>query len=115
MDGRMVAEVPWEKDLNSRPIGALDTPVWIDLIAIDPLLEIHANYFLNQVGRLVFDTTSANLSRFANIRGCVLINLDKPILGQVQVDVAGEGEVKIEIQYKSLNFCKYCRERGHPE
>lgn len=74
MEGRMVAVVPWERDLNSKPIGPTDLLVWIDLLAVDPLLEIHANYLLNKVGRFVFANTSASLSKFANIRGCVLLN-----------------------------------------
>lgn len=79
MDGRKVAAIPWDIDLNSRPIGPLDTHVWIDLMMVDPLLEIHAAFILKQVGRMVFSLTSANLSKFAHIRGCILVNLDESV------------------------------------
>lgn len=54
----MVAMVQWDKDFNSKPIGPMDSPIWVDLLAVDPLLKIHANFLLKQVGRLVFDSTA---------------------------------------------------------
>lgn len=105
--------VPWDKDLNVKPIGPSDIPVWMDLMAIDPLLEIHASFLLKQVGRLVFSSTSTSLSKFANIRGCVLLNQEKPFPGLVHVDVAGEGSVQMEIAYRSLPFtCRFCNKKA---
>lgn len=74
MDGRIVVAAPWDVDLNIRPIGPLDIPVWIDLVAIDPLLEIHASFLMKQVGQLVFSLALASLSKFANLCGYVLLN-----------------------------------------
>lgn len=109
----MVAAVPWEKDLNSKPIGPNDLPMWIDLLAVDPLLEIHATFLLKQVGRMVF---LASLSKFANIHGCVLLNLNNPVPSQVDIDVADKGTIQVEVVYKSLLFTyDHYHEKGHPK
>lgn len=116
MDGRIVSVVHWETDLNSKPIKPSDSPIWIDLMAMDPLLEIHANFLLKQVGRLVFASTSTSLNQYAHICGCVLVDMDRPIVGQVQIDVVEEGTIFLDVTYKSLPFdCKYCNEWGHPK
>lgn len=87
MDSKVVVVVPWEIDLNMNPIGVLDVPMWIDLVSVDPMLEVYANYLLGRIGWLVYRATSANLSRFAHIRGCVLLDLEKPFAIQVVVRV----------------------------
>lgn len=103
MDGRMVATAPWEKDLNFHPISPADTPVWVDLVALDPLLEIHANFLLKQVGQLDFALTSTSLSRFVHIPG------------MVHIDVEDAGTTRIEVAYHSLPYiCKMCNEGGRP-
>lgn len=81
------------------------------LIDADPLPEIHANFLLEQVGWLVYATTFASLSKFVNIRGYVLVNLDKPVMGQVQLDIADESTIKIEVQYKSV-FLTFVERNG---
>lgn len=82
---------------------------------MDPLLEIHAIYLLKQVGRLVFLSTLASLSKFANICGCVLLDLDKPVSSQVEIDVVDEGIIHVEVAYKSLLFTyDYRHEKGVP-
>lgn len=83
---------------------------------MDPLSEIHATYLLKQVGRMVFSSTLVSLKKFANVRGCVLLDLDKPILGEVEVDVVDEGVIRIEVAYRSLLFmCDFYHEKGHPD
>lgn len=69
-----MATVPWDIDLNTRPIGSSNIPVWIDLLVVDPLLQIHPRFLLKKVGQLVFSMTLASLRRFANIHGYVLLN-----------------------------------------
>lgn len=116
MDGRMMAAIPWEKDLNSKPIGPNDLPMWIALLAMDPLLEIHVTFLLKQVGKMDFSSTSASLSKFANIYGYVLLNLDNPILGQVDIDMVDEGTIRVEVAYRSLLFTyDHYHEKGHPK
>lgn len=83
---------------------------------MDPLLEIHTSFLLKQVGRFVFSSTAASLSKFSNIRGCVLLDLDKPVPSEIEIDVAGEGTVHMEGAYRSLCFtCSFYSEYGHPE
>lgn len=116
MNGKILVAVPWATDLKLKPIGPNDTPIWIDLLSVDPLLEIYSNYLLNQVGRLVFANTFASLNRYANIHGCVLMDLDKPITTQVEIVVPRAGMTSLDVVYKSLAFTySFCHEYGHPE
>lgn len=38
MDRKIIVAMPWEMNLNKKPIKALDVPMWIDLISVDPML-----------------------------------------------------------------------------
>lgn len=46
MEGQIVAVVQWERGLHSNPIGTSNTPMWVDLMTVDPLLEIHSIFLL---------------------------------------------------------------------
>lgn len=64
----------------------------------------------------MFATTSANLSKFVHIWGCVLVDLEKPLLGQVCINMAREGNARVDVSYKSLPFgCQYYWAKGHQE
>lgn len=111
-----MAIAPWDIDLNSDPINPTDTPVWIDLFFVDPLFKIHTDFILKQVGRRVFSSTSTSLKKVVHIRRCVLVNLEKPVPGQVEIDMNSEGSTRIDVGYRSLPFTyRFWYEKGHPE
>lgn len=64
---------------------------------------------------MFYSLMSASLSRFAHIKGCVLVELDKPLKNFVKVDILDGGITRIDVTYKTLSFvCTYCKIGGHP-
>lgn len=91
-------------------------PVWVDLLSVNPVMEIYTNYMLKQVGRFIYSSSLASLSRFANIKGYVLVELDKPLKDVVEDDVPNVGIVRIDVAYKTLPFvCAFYKIDGHPD
>lgn len=95
MDGKIIVGVPWETNLNKKPIGTSNFPVWIDLVLVDPMLEVYTNFLLGSARQLEYATTLARLRRFVHICGCVLMDvMDKPLATQIQVNVPEVGETR---------------------
>lgn len=83
MDGKVIIAVHQETNLNNNPIGVMDTPLWIELVLVDLVLEIYFKYLFGRASRLVYASTSTSLNRFAHIRGCILMDMDKPLVTQL--------------------------------
>lgn len=60
MNGKIVVALPWATNLKTKPIGPSDTPIWIDLMFVDPVLEIYSNYLLKGASCLIFAATLAS-------------------------------------------------------
>lgn len=88
--------------------------VWVDLLSVNLVVEIYSRLMLKQVGKFVYSLTLTSLSRFAHIRGCVLVELDNPLTDAVEADIPKVGTIQIDMTYKTLPFtCKYCKIGGH--
>lgn len=114
MDVQMVVALPWEAIASSYKVTRNSYLVWVDLLSMNPIMEIYANSMLKQVGKFISSSTLAILSRFAHIKGCVLVELDKPIIDAVEADILEVGMIHIDVTYKMLPFIfAYYKISGH--
>ncbi|KAL3698179.1 hypothetical protein R1sor_012255 [Riccia sorocarpa] len=112
---RMVYTTPWEPGFDTSKVLAKKMACWLDLVDVDPLLEGESWNLLATLGEVIqcAGMTEHHESKFANIRGCVLIDMTKPLCTILTIQLGGEVR-QIEIQYDVLpDACFQCHERGH--
>ncbi|KAL3686508.1 hypothetical protein R1sor_009082 [Riccia sorocarpa] len=101
---------PWEPGFNTNKVLC-----WLDLVNVDPLLESEAGKMLESLGSVIrmAGVTTQNESKFSNVRGCLLLDMTKPLLTALKVVMNAQVK-RIKIQYDLLpDACFMCHERGH--
>ncbi|KAL3682904.1 hypothetical protein R1sor_000926 [Riccia sorocarpa] len=115
MRRRMIYTTPWEPGFDTHKILAKKLAVWLDLLNVDPMVEDVAHELLETLGTVLqmAGVTESMEGKFANIRGCVLMDVSKPLPTILQVHMNGTMK-RFKIRYDLLpNACFICHERGH--
>ncbi|KAL3681750.1 hypothetical protein R1sor_024706 [Riccia sorocarpa] len=78
---RMVYTTPWEPGFDTSKVLAKNMACWLDLVDVDPLLEGESLNLLQTLGDVIQSagTTERFESKFANVRGCVLMDMTQPL------------------------------------
>ncbi|CAM6111900.1 unnamed protein product [Calypogeia fissa] len=108
MNRKMVLVTPWDLEVNMESSQPFHAPVWIDLLTVDPTLEIYANELLGKAGKVIYAATSYARSRYSNICGCVQMDLSKPLKKFVTGRILGIQSFKIGITYRALPTYDMC-------
>ncbi|KAL3684532.1 hypothetical protein R1sor_002554 [Riccia sorocarpa] len=112
---RMVYTTPWEPGFDTNKVLTKKMACWLDLKNVDPLIEDEATSMLSTLGEVVrvAGVTEKQEGKFPNIRGCVLMDMTKPL--PIVMKIALNNAVKrIQIQYDVLpDACYTCHTRGH--
>jgi hypothetical protein len=67
IDSKYVLIVPYTADLDVQALQYKNTAVWVDIIDLDPVLEVEANRMLATIGPVLHSTVRGARSRFRNI------------------------------------------------
>ncbi|KAL3692312.1 hypothetical protein R1sor_005963 [Riccia sorocarpa] len=109
MKKRMIYTAEWEPGFNTKRILAKTMACWLDLLNVDPMLEGEGENMLGSLGTVLQWQTQM----FAHIRGCVLMDITKPLPTVLTVVLNGE-QKQMGIQYDLLlDACFTCHEWGH--
>ncbi|KAL3676799.1 hypothetical protein R1sor_026747 [Riccia sorocarpa] len=78
---RMIYTTPWEPGFDTHKVLAKKMAVWLDLLNVDPMMEGVGPTLLGSMGSVlqVAGVTEKQEGKFANIRGCVLMDMTKPL------------------------------------
>ncbi|KAL3697780.1 hypothetical protein R1sor_011856 [Riccia sorocarpa] len=115
MKRRMVYTVHWEPGFDTTKTLAKKMAVWLDLQNVDPVIESEGKAMLATLGEVIqiAGTTTELEGKFAHVRGCVLMDMTKPLPTVMRTVMDGEIR-KVKIQYDLLpDACFVCHERGH--
>ncbi|KAL3692256.1 hypothetical protein R1sor_005907 [Riccia sorocarpa] len=99
------------RDLKSRAV-----PVWLELYDVHPGLMKFGINMLRKTGPIIYAAKNAETQRINIIRGCVLMDLSKPLPEFIPISVqeAPDKVMKQHIRYLRLpDACFNCRQRGH--
>ncbi|KAL3687586.1 hypothetical protein R1sor_013895 [Riccia sorocarpa] len=111
----MIYTTPWEPGFDTHKILAKKMAVWLDLLNVDPMMEVVGKSLLGSLGDVlqVAGTTEKMERKFANIQGCVLMDMTQPLPSVLSLHM-NKVSKKIRILYDKLpNACFKCHERGH--
>lgn len=75
------------------------TPIWVDLLTVNPVLEDYEEELLEMVGKVIYVAPKYADNKYSNIRGCVKVDLSKPLDNLVITKVKGIGIFKIDIDF----------------
>jgi hypothetical protein len=64
----------FDSNLDFDALQYKNTAVWVDLVGVDPLLEVEADTMLASIGPVLHSTVHSTCSRFRNIQGLVLVD-----------------------------------------
>ncbi|KAL3701001.1 hypothetical protein R1sor_019023 [Riccia sorocarpa] len=115
MKKRMIYTAEWEPGFDTKKILAKKMACWLDLLNVDPMLEGEGESMLGSLGQVLqmAGTNEAKEGKFAHVRGCVLMDMTKPLPTVLTVMLNGEHK-SMGIQYDLLpDACFTCHERGH--
>ncbi|KAL3700872.1 hypothetical protein R1sor_018894 [Riccia sorocarpa] len=115
MRRRLIYTVPWEPGFDTSKALAKKMSVWLDLLNVDAMLEGEGKAMLSTLGQVIqmAGMTEAQEGKFQHIRGCILMDLSKPLPTVLKLNMNGVTR-KIKIQYDMLpDACYVCNERGH--
>ncbi|KAL3682492.1 hypothetical protein R1sor_000514 [Riccia sorocarpa] len=81
MRKRMIYTTPWEPGFDTHKVLAKKMAVWLDLLNVDPMMEGLGKSLLSSLGEVlqVAGITEKMEAKFANIRGCVLMDMTKTL------------------------------------
>ncbi|KAL3683403.1 hypothetical protein R1sor_001425 [Riccia sorocarpa] len=81
MRKRMIYTMPWEPGFDTHRVLAKKIVVWLDLLNVDPMMEGLGKSLLSSLGEVlqVAGVTEKMEAKFANIRGCVLMDMTKAL------------------------------------
>lgn len=114
MSGKMVLVFPWDLSFDLKLIHTSTALVWVDLLTLHPVFEDLALELLGQVGEVVYVAPKYAQSKFSNVRGCVKVDLMKPLKDYVSVRMEGVGNFKIEVDFRTLpDAYFYCHKHRH--
>ncbi|KAL3696150.1 hypothetical protein R1sor_010226 [Riccia sorocarpa] len=115
MRRRMIYTTPWEPGFDTSKVLAKKMACWLDLMEVDPMLEMEGQNMLSALGEVLQTAgiTKQGAGKFAHIRGCVLLDMSKPLPTVLVAEMNGE-EKRFCIKYDTLHdACFVCQERGH--
>lgn len=107
----------WSPDFSPKAKSPI-VPVWITLKKV-PLYLFYAEALfelVKPIGRpLRVDNHTANLARLDKVRGCVEVDLTKPLLKHICVTALGTS-FTLNVHYEDLpGYCSFCARLGHVE
>ncbi|KAL3682098.1 hypothetical protein R1sor_000120 [Riccia sorocarpa] len=111
----MIYTTPWEPGFDTHKILAKKMAVWLDLLNVNPMMEVVGKSLLGSLGDVlqVAGTTEKMEGKFANIRGCVLMDMTQPLPSVLSLHM-NKVSKKIRIRYDTLpDACFKCHEHGH--
>ncbi|KAL3697960.1 hypothetical protein R1sor_012036 [Riccia sorocarpa] len=81
MRQRMIYCTPWEPGFDTTKVLAKKMACWVDLLNLDPMIESTGRDLLGSLGPVLqmAGVTDKEEGKFANIRGCVLLDMTKPL------------------------------------
>ncbi|KAL3685721.1 hypothetical protein R1sor_003743 [Riccia sorocarpa] len=81
MRKRMIYTTPWEPGFDTHKVLAKKMAVWLDLLNVDPMMEAVGTSLLGSLGSVlqVAGVTEKQEGKFANIRGCILMDMTQPL------------------------------------
>ncbi|KAL3690697.1 hypothetical protein R1sor_004348 [Riccia sorocarpa] len=88
---------------------------WVDLMSVDPMIERTGRDLLESLGPVLqmAGVMEDEEGKFANIRGCVLLDMTKPLPTVLHLNL-NQVVKKVKIKYDHLpDACVECHERGH--
>lgn len=110
----MVMALPWKPDFDMGSLKSTSALVWVDLPNLNPTFEYFANDLLKCMGKVIYAATKTTKSRFSHVKGYVLCDMSLDLVDHIVLDIEGQKEVKIEVEYMTLpNACFICKQRGH--
>ncbi|KAL3684807.1 hypothetical protein R1sor_002829 [Riccia sorocarpa] len=115
MRRRMIYTSMWEPGFDTSKALAKKMCCWLDIQNVDPMLAGEGLNMLSSIGEVLrtAGTTKEGDGKFAHIRGCVLIDMSKPIPTVLKVVLNGETK-RFGIHFDTLpDACFLCQERGH--
>ncbi|KAL3694243.1 hypothetical protein R1sor_007894 [Riccia sorocarpa] len=116
MGTRMVFPLPWDTKFSTRDLKSRAVPVWLELNNVHPGLMNFGLNMLRKIGPIIYAAKNVETQRVNIIRGCVLMDLSKPLPEFIPIAVpeAPEKVMKQRIKYLRLpDACFSCRQRGH--
>ncbi|KAL3687545.1 hypothetical protein R1sor_013854 [Riccia sorocarpa] len=115
MRRRMIYTTSWEPGYDTSKILAKKMTCWLDLMEVDPMLEMEGHNMLSALGEVLqtAGVTKQGAGKFAHIRGCVLLDMSQPRPTVLVAEMNGETK-RFGIKYNMLpDACFNCQERGH--
>ncbi|KAL3690474.1 hypothetical protein R1sor_016783 [Riccia sorocarpa] len=115
MRRRMVYTVPWEPGFDTKKNLAKHLACWLDLLDVDPMLEGGGPNLFASLGKVLRTAglTDDQDGKFQNIRGCVLLDMTKPLPTVLHVKL-NKITKRIPVRYDLIpDACFLCHERGH--
>ncbi|KAL3681173.1 hypothetical protein R1sor_024129 [Riccia sorocarpa] len=115
MRNRVVFLTPYEPGHNPQSNVGKKMPVWLDLLNVDPMLESEGRQMLATLGPEIHQAgmIEGEGGKFPHIRGCVLMDINKPLPTVLKVMLNG-GSKSFGIHYDTLpDACYTCHQRGH--
>ncbi|KAL3688528.1 hypothetical protein R1sor_014837 [Riccia sorocarpa] len=116
MGTKMVFPLPWDTKFSTRDLKSRAVPVWLELNNVHPGLMTFGLNMLRKIGPIIYAAKNVETQRVNIIRGCVLMDLSKPLPEFIPIAVpeAPEKLMKQRIKYLRLpDACFQCRQRGH--
>ncbi|KAL3683743.1 hypothetical protein R1sor_001765 [Riccia sorocarpa] len=111
----MVFLTPSEPGHNPQSNVGKKMPVWLDLLNVDPMLESESKQMLATLGPVIHQAgvNEGGGGKFPHIRGCVLMDINKPLPTVLKVSLNGAAKL-FGIHYDTLpDACYTCHQRGH--
>ncbi|KAL3699506.1 hypothetical protein R1sor_017528 [Riccia sorocarpa] len=115
MKRRMVYTTPWSPGFDTTKILSKKMACWLDLINVDHFMEGESENLLSSLGHVLqmAGVNDKGEGKFQNIRGCVLMDMSKPLPQVLKLKMNGIYK-RIAIKYDTLpDACYSCQERGH--
>ncbi|KAL3685162.1 hypothetical protein R1sor_003184 [Riccia sorocarpa] len=116
MGNKMVFPLPWDTKFSTRDLKSRAVPVWLELSNVHPGLMNFGLNMLRKIGPIIYAAKNVETQRVNIIRGCVLMDLSKPLPEFVPIAVLERPQklMKQKIRYLRLpDACFSCRQRGH--
>ncbi|KAL3689701.1 hypothetical protein R1sor_016010 [Riccia sorocarpa] len=116
MGNAMVFPLPWDSGFSTKDLKTRAVPVWVELHNVRiQNLELGIE-MLKKVGPVLYATKNAESMRTTLIKGCVLVDLSKPLVEVIRMAIP-KAPTKIwrqRVYYPRLpDACFVCRQRGH--
>ncbi|KAL3695864.1 hypothetical protein R1sor_009940 [Riccia sorocarpa] len=114
LDGFPVNVFPWTVDFNPRKENVKRVATWVELPAIDPLLEHLGTRMLVELGHPTYKTVTRGVNWYTNMRGCVMMDEGADHPSKLVFDLPWGGIAVQDIKYQTIpNACFKCRRAGH--